>query len=131
MLAAHQDPRQELAGVAGRIGPILPTGPLQRPPTVRNHVRVACKAVIFDIGGVLEVTPSTGWRQRWARRLGLELEEMVDRLEPIWSRGDLGLISLSDVEQQTANALASQCARRRRSCSTTFRSASTEPAASE
>lgn len=29
------------------------------------------EAVIFDIGGVLEVTPPTGWLERWASRLGL------------------------------------------------------------
>lgn len=32
---------------------------------------VATGAVVFDIGGVLEITPPTGWEQRWARELGL------------------------------------------------------------
>jgi hypothetical protein len=28
-------------------------------------------AVVFDIGGVLELTPPTGYRERWEKSLGL------------------------------------------------------------
>ena len=31
---------------------------------------MAIEAVLFDIGGVLEYTPPTGWEQRWATELG-------------------------------------------------------------
>jgi hypothetical protein len=33
------------------------------------------RAVVFDIGGVLEITPDTGWRDRWADQLGMSVEE--------------------------------------------------------
>jgi epoxide hydrolase-like predicted phosphatase len=60
------------------------------------------KAVIFDIGGVLEINPRTGWEQRWAARLGLEPEELSARLEPVWSAGDVGQVTLAEVERKTA-----------------------------
>lgn len=31
------------------------------------------RCIILDIGGVLEITPVTGWEQRWEQRLGLPL----------------------------------------------------------
>jgi epoxide hydrolase-like predicted phosphatase len=63
------------------------------------------KAVIFDIGGVLEVNPRTGWEQRWAARLGLEPDELLTRLGPVWSRGDVGELTLREVERRTAELL--------------------------
>jgi hypothetical protein len=42
-------------------------------------VPVAIGAVIFDIGGVLEITPRTGWEQRWAMRLGLDVAQLRER----------------------------------------------------
>ena len=45
------------------------------------------KAVVFDIGGVLEITPRTGWDQTWADRLSLTRAQLIARLEPVWSRG--------------------------------------------
>jgi hypothetical protein len=63
------------------------------------------EAVIFDIGGVLEITPPTGWEQRWARRVALTPAQLTERLEPIWSQGELGTLGLLDVEHQTAGAL--------------------------
>lgn len=60
------------------------------------------RAVIFDIGGVLELTPATGWQHRWAAELGMTLEEMERRLTPIWGRGATGMISLDDVEELVA-----------------------------
>ena len=41
---------------------------------------MAIEAVLFDIGGVLERTPRTGWEQRWATELGLSIEEFDRRL---------------------------------------------------
>ncbi|MEM7736634.1 MAG: hypothetical protein AAF267_12675 [Deinococcota bacterium] len=29
------------------------------------------KAIVFDIGGVLEITPPTGWQQKWEALLEL------------------------------------------------------------
>jgi hypothetical protein len=41
------------------------------PPAIAlgEHEEVAIGAVVFDIGGVLELTPPSGWQQRWAREL--------------------------------------------------------------
>jgi epoxide hydrolase-like predicted phosphatase len=66
---------------------------------------MAIEAVIFDIGGVLEATPRTGWRERWAADLGLEPEEMARRLDPTFTQGSIGAIELSQVERRIAEAL--------------------------
>ncbi len=66
---------------------------------------MAFKAVIFDIGGVLEFNPRTGWQQRWATRLGLDRDTFDARLQPIWRMGDIGALSLAEVERRTAEAL--------------------------
>jgi putative hydrolase of the HAD superfamily len=66
---------------------------------------MAMRAVIFDIGGVLEVTLSTGWRERWAAELGLEPADIEGRLNAIWSLGSTGAITLGQVEEHTAEVL--------------------------
>ena len=48
------------------------------------------RAVVFDIGGVLEVNPRTGWPARWAQRLGLDAAAFVTRLDDIWGPGATG-----------------------------------------
>jgi putative hydrolase of the HAD superfamily len=60
------------------------------------------KAVVFDIGGVLEVNPRTGWQARWAERLGVDVEE---RLAPVWRGGDVGTVTLEEVERGAARVL--------------------------
>lgn len=62
-------------------------------------------AVVFDIGGVLEHNPRTGWEAGWAARLGLDAGELVNRLRPIWSQGDVGALTLAEIERQTAAVL--------------------------
>ena len=64
------------------------------------------RAVIFDIGGVLEIDPATDWLERWAGRLGLSWpEDMTARLEPISRAGNIGMISLAQAQQQIAAGL--------------------------
>lgn len=70
-----------------------------------HNVPVAIRAVIFDIGGVLEVTPATGWEQAWATRLGLSWREVSSRLDETWKAGTVGDIDLAAVERQTTAAL--------------------------
>lgn len=38
------------------------------------------RAVVFDIGGVLEITPDTGWQERWDQRLGIPMNDIYDGL---------------------------------------------------
>jgi putative hydrolase of the HAD superfamily len=72
---------------------------------IGDDLPVGFAAVIFDIGGVLEITPPTGWEHTWAHRLALTPAQLLGRLEPIWSQGQLGTLSLPDVEPQIARAL--------------------------
>lgn len=63
------------------------------------------RAVIFDIGGVLEINPRTGWEQRWAAELGLDPAEFAQRLEPAFDAGSRGAATTDDVENQIAGVL--------------------------
>jgi HAD superfamily hydrolase (TIGR01549 family) len=65
---------------------------------------MAIEAVLFDIGGVLERTPRTGWEQRWAIELGLSIEEFERRLAPIGRPGSLGETTLEASERAIAHA---------------------------
>jgi epoxide hydrolase-like predicted phosphatase len=62
------------------------------------------RAVVFDIGGVLEVNPRTGWPTRWARRLGFPPDVFDERLDAIWAPGATGEATLEQIEVRTAEA---------------------------
>jgi putative hydrolase of the HAD superfamily len=66
---------------------------------------VPVNAVVFDIGGVLEINPATGWQSRWAIRLDLEPQEFEQRLDSIWTSGSIGAATLEQIETRTADAL--------------------------
>ena len=51
---------------------------------------MSIRAVVFDIGGVLELTPSTGWVERWEKRLNRDLGTVFNELDRIGLNGDLG-----------------------------------------
>ncbi len=57
------------------------------------------EAVVFDIGGVLEITPSLGVAEMWESRLGLEPGEINKRTQDIWEAGSIGTISEFDGHQ--------------------------------
>jgi len=61
-------------------------------------VSVTC--VVLDIGGVLEVTPETGWLPRWERDVGLAVGSTQDRLADVFELGTVG--ALSELEVQAA-----------------------------
>jgi epoxide hydrolase-like predicted phosphatase len=67
---------------------------------------VAIDAVIFDIGGVLECTPPTGWQEDWLSRLGLPAHDLAARLAPAFAAGSVGAKTLTEIEQEIAVALA-------------------------
>ncbi len=66
---------------------------------------MAIRAVVFDIGGVLEVTPDPQMRKfnvRWEAQFGLqpgELDERMARMEHLWRAGSLGECTEADVER--------------------------------
>ena len=66
---------------------------------------VPIQAVVFDIGGVLEVTPRTDWRERWAARLGLTPIAFAEQVDPIFAPGATGAASLEAIERQVAEVL--------------------------
>jgi len=57
------------------------------------------RAVVFDIGGVLEITPQTGWVEKWEARLHLKPGKLDERLMDVWRAGSLGNISEEEVEK--------------------------------
>jgi epoxide hydrolase-like predicted phosphatase len=60
---------------------------------------MSIKAVVFDIGGILEVTPSLGVTDLWESRLGLDPGEINRRMHDIWEGGGIGTVSEHDVHQ--------------------------------
>jgi epoxide hydrolase-like predicted phosphatase len=63
------------------------------------------EAVVFDIGGVLEITPSLGVAEMWEPRLGLEAGEINKRMQDIWEGGGIGAVSERDVHQAVRERL--------------------------
>ena len=55
------------------------------------------RAILFDIGGILELTPPTGWRERWRTELGLRPGELDERMMDVWREGSVGRITEQDV----------------------------------
>ena len=66
---------------------------------------VVIRAVVFDIGGVLEITPDLGVGRRWEARLGLPPGEMNERMGDVWRGGGLGTITLDEVHQAIKDRL--------------------------
>ena len=63
------------------------------------------RAVAFDIGGVLEITPDLGVDRRWETRLGLPAGEIDARLRDVWQGGGIGTITLDDVHEALRDRL--------------------------
>lgn len=55
------------------------------------------RGVLFDIGGVLEVTPSTRWQARWETELGLAPGTIDERLAGIYRAGTTGEVTVNEV----------------------------------
>lgn len=63
------------------------------------------RAVVFDIGGVLELTPRTGWATRWETLLELVPGGLVERMGEVWRAGSIGQITEAEMERRTAEIL--------------------------
>jgi len=66
---------------------------------------MAVRAVVFDIGGVLEITPSLGVPEKWERKLRLQPGELGERTHRVWEAGAIGTISEDDVRRSIGELL--------------------------
>jgi len=66
---------------------------------------MAIRAVVFDIGGVLEITPDLGITRQWETRLGLAAGELDERVHDAWRGGSIGTITLDDVHRALRDRL--------------------------
>jgi epoxide hydrolase-like predicted phosphatase len=57
------------------------------------------RAVVFDIGGVLEYTPRLGITEKWEQKLDLSPGELDKRLYPVWKSGSIGTMTEAEVLQ--------------------------------
>jgi epoxide hydrolase-like predicted phosphatase len=51
------------------------------------------RAVVFDIGGILEITPETGWQKKWEARLTITFQELFGKMKSTGRDGSLGTCS--------------------------------------
>ncbi|GAA2597968.1 MULTISPECIES: HAD family hydrolase [Streptomyces] len=58
--------------------------------------------VILDIGGVLEITPATGWVPRWEERLELPPGTVNERMGDVWLAARIGRVSERELREQVA-----------------------------
>jgi epoxide hydrolase-like predicted phosphatase len=63
------------------------------------------RAVVFDIGGVLEITPDLGVMRQWEARLGLPAGSMEARMRDAWAGGNIGAITEEEVHQAARERL--------------------------
>ena len=63
------------------------------------------RAVVFDIGGVLEITPDLGVISTWETRLGLPAGELSVRMHDAFAGGSIGTITEDDVNQALRDRL--------------------------
>lgn len=54
------------------------------------------RGIVFDIGGVLEYTPYTGWLERWNERLGFGQHDIINGLMERGLDGGLGTCTEAD-----------------------------------
>jgi epoxide hydrolase-like predicted phosphatase len=64
------------------------------------------RAVILDIGGVLEYTPPTGHTAAWEAELGLAPGELDRRMNDVFRGGSLGTVGLAEVHAALTERLA-------------------------
>jgi putative hydrolase of the HAD superfamily len=63
------------------------------------------KAIVFDIGGVLEITPDLGVAAAWESRLGLAEGELNERMSDAWAGGSVGTVSEAGVHRAARERL--------------------------
>src|SRR5260221_4379222 len=66
---------------------------------LKGMLGMAIRAVAFDIGGVLEITPDTGMTEKWEQRLHLKPGELDQRMASVWRDAYVGKCSEEQVQQ--------------------------------
>ena len=66
---------------------------------------MSIRAVIFDIGGVLEITPNLGLDKKWEQKLNLNPGELNERLADVWRGGTLGTITIEQVHKSIGETM--------------------------
>jgi putative hydrolase of the HAD superfamily len=67
---------------------------------------MAFRAVVFDIGGVLEFTPPLGTAGKWEDRLGLPSGGLAGRLGGLFAAGNVGMVTEAEVHRGVGELLA-------------------------
>ena len=67
---------------------------------------MAFRAVVFDIGGVLEFTPPMGMAEKWEDLLGLGRGEVPERLGPVFEAGNVGALTEAEIHTRIGQILA-------------------------
>jgi epoxide hydrolase-like predicted phosphatase len=68
-------------------------------------VDMTIQAVVFDIGGILEITPDRGWARDWDAALGLTPGELGRRMSDVWRGGEIGTVTEAEVHQAARERL--------------------------
>jgi putative hydrolase of the HAD superfamily len=74
--------------------------------TGKEELAMAFRAVVFDIGGVLEFTPPLDIMQKWADRLGLGRGELPERLGAVFAAGNVGALTEAEIHTRIGQILA-------------------------
>ena len=76
------------------------------PEAGRKAEHMAFRAVVFDIGGVLEFTPAMGMAEKWEDRLGLGRGELPERLGAVFAAGNVGALTEPEIHGRIGQILA-------------------------
>ena len=60
---------------------------------------MAIRAIVFDIGGVLEITPKLGIDEKWEAIWHLRPGELNQKLYEVWKGGSIGTITEAEVHK--------------------------------
>jgi putative hydrolase of the HAD superfamily len=66
---------------------------------------MSIRAIVFDIGGVLEYTPKMGMIEKWEKIFNLQPGELDKKLYEVWKGGSIGTITEAQVHQQIGEIL--------------------------
>lgn len=66
---------------------------------------MAIRAVVFDVGNVLELTEDNYPFDEWAARLGLTSEQFAQRTAGVFAGADIGAVTLDEVHKKLGEAL--------------------------